>query len=69
MSAQLTHETAPATTTTTTPATATATATATNPGPLATLWHRIIMAIREMNYASQRIVEVQAPWTTDGGRR
>lgn len=61
MSAQLTHETAPASTTTPT--------TATNPGPLATLWHRIIMAIREMNYASQRIVEVQAPWTTDGGRR
>jgi hypothetical protein len=34
-------------------------------GPLAAVWHRIRLAVREMNYASRRIVEVQAPWTVD----
>jgi hypothetical protein len=38
---------------------------ATNPaghGLLRTMWHRIRAAVREMNYASRRVVEVQAPW-------
>jgi len=54
------HETVPATTTEPTAAT--------RRGPLAAVWHRILMAVREMNYASRRIVEVQAPWTVDGRR-
>lgn len=60
MSAQLMHETVPGTTI--------EPAAATKRGPLATVWHRILMAVREMNYASRRIVEVQAPWTVDGRR-
>jgi hypothetical protein len=28
-------------------------------------WHRILPAVREMNYASRRVVEVQAPWSVD----
>jgi hypothetical protein len=28
-------------------------------------WHRIRLAIQEMNYASRRVVERQAPWTVD----
>jgi hypothetical protein len=31
-------------------------------GPLSVAWHRVREAIAEMNYASRRIVEVQAPW-------
>ena len=27
--------------------------------------HRIHLAIQEMNYASRRVVEVQAPWSVD----
>jgi hypothetical protein len=27
--------------------------------------HRIHLAIQEMNYASRRVVERQAPWTVD----
>jgi hypothetical protein len=37
----------------------------TGPGPLRKAFHRILTAIREMNYASRRLVEVQAPWTVD----
>jgi hypothetical protein len=31
-------------------------------GLLRTMWHRICATVREMNYASRRLVEVQAPW-------
>jgi hypothetical protein len=34
-------------------------------GPLRRTFHRILLAIREMNYASRRLVEVQAPWAVD----
>jgi hypothetical protein len=27
--------------------------------------HRIHLAIQEMNYASRRVVELQAPWSVD----
>jgi hypothetical protein len=32
---------------------------------LRSAWHRIRLAISEMNYASRRVVEVQAPWSVD----
>jgi len=51
MSATLTHEGTQATTTP-----------ATGHGLLRAVWHRIRATIREMNYASRRLVEVQAPW-------
>jgi hypothetical protein len=28
-------------------------------------WHRIRRTVQEMNYASRRVVEVQAPWSVD----
>jgi hypothetical protein len=28
-------------------------------------WRRIRLAVQEMNYASRRVVEVQAPWIVD----
>jgi hypothetical protein len=28
-------------------------------------WRRVRLAIQEMNYASRRVVEHQAPWTVD----
>jgi hypothetical protein len=34
-------------------------------GGLRSPWHRILLAIREMNYASRRVVELQAPWSVD----
>ena len=34
-------------------------------GRLRGAWHQIRLAIGEMNYASHRVVEVQAPWTVD----
>ena len=36
--------------------------TAPAPGPLSVAWQRVRAAIADMNYASRRIVEVQAPW-------
>ena len=57
MSALATHEgTQPRTTQTVAPA---------DHGRLRGAWHRILLAIREMNYASGRVVEVQAPWSVD----
>jgi hypothetical protein len=53
MTAQLTHEVTQAETT------------GAGRGRLREAWHRIYLAIREMNYASRRIVEVQAPWCVD----
>ena len=37
----------------------------TRPGPLRRAFHRILQAIREMDYASHRLVAVQAPWAVD----
>ena len=34
-------------------------------GPLLGPWHRIRLTIQEMNYASRRVVELQAPWIVD----
>jgi hypothetical protein len=57
MTAQLTHEGTPARTTEpTTPA---------GRGRLREACHRIHLAIQEMNYASRRVVELQAPWSVD----
>jgi hypothetical protein len=28
-------------------------------------WHRVRLALQEMNYASRRVVERQAPWAVD----
>ena len=57
MSAQLTHEGIQARTTQPT--------TAAGPGRLRRVCHRIRLTVQEMNYASRRIVEVQAPWSVD----
>ena len=57
MTAQLTHEgTQARTTEPSTPA---------GRGRLREACHRIHLAIQEMNYASRRVVELQAPWTVD----
>ena len=37
------------------------------------LWYRLRLTVAEMNYATRRMVELQAPWTSDdhpsrGGR-
>jgi hypothetical protein len=57
MSAQLTHEGIQARTTQPpTPA---------SRGRLREVCHRIHLAIQEMNYASRRVVELQAPWSVD----
>jgi hypothetical protein len=34
-------------------------------GRLRSAWHRIRLAVAEMNYASRRIVELEAPWGVD----
>jgi hypothetical protein len=57
MSAQLTHEgTQPRTIETVTFA---------GRGRLRGAWHRIRLTVAEMNYATRRVVELQAPWTVD----
>ena len=30
------------------------------------LWYRLRLTVAEMNYATRRIVELQAPWISDG---
>jgi hypothetical protein len=40
-------------------------ATSTSRGLLRGAFHRIDLAIREMNYASRRMVELQVPWIAD----
>jgi hypothetical protein len=40
-------------------------ATAADRGRLRGAWHRILLAIQEMNYAARRVVELQAPWSVD----
>ncbi|MFY9850629.1 MAG: hypothetical protein WAK83_23945 [Trebonia sp.] len=57
MTAQLTHEGTQARTT--------EPATPAGRGRLRGACHRIHLAIQEMNYASRRVVELQAPWTVD----
>jgi hypothetical protein len=54
MSVQLAHEEIPA-----------RPAIAASRGPFRGAWHRIRSAIQEMNYASRRVIELQAPWTVD----
>jgi hypothetical protein len=34
-------------------------------GPVRRAWRRIRLTAREMNYASRRVVELQAPWSVD----
>ena len=57
MTAQLTHKGTRAQTT--------ESATAAGQGRLRQACHRIYLAIGEMNYASRRVVERQAPWAVD----
>jgi hypothetical protein len=57
MTAQLIHQGTQATTT--------ERAASTGRGPLRRAWHRIRLAVQEMNDASRRLVEVQAPWSVD----
>ena len=57
MTAQLTHERTQAPTK--------KAATPASRGRLQEACHRIHLAIQEINYASRRVVELQAPWTVD----
>jgi hypothetical protein len=57
MSAQLTHEGTQAKTT--------QPATPAGRGRLRSAWHRIRLTVAEMNYATRRVVELQAPWSVD----
>jgi hypothetical protein len=57
MTAQLTHEG--------TQARATEPATPAGRGRLREACHRIHLTVQEMNYASRRVVELQAPWSVD----
>jgi hypothetical protein len=57
MTAQLTHKGTQARTT--------RSASPAGRGRLRGACHRIHLAIQEMNYASRRVVEVQAPWSVD----
>jgi hypothetical protein len=38
-------------------------------GRLRVLWDRIYATLQDMNYASRRIVELQAPWIVDNQSR
>jgi hypothetical protein len=53
MSATLTHQGTQTTNTT---------AGSARRGGLRSAWHQIRLAVQEMNYASRRVVELQAPW-------
>jgi hypothetical protein len=33
------------------------------------LWYRLRLTVAEMNYATRRMVELQAPWISDDRRR
>jgi hypothetical protein len=61
MSAQLTHAENQAGTT--------RSATAAGRRPFRGMWHRIRLAIQEMNYASRRVSELLAPWSVEKQRR
>jgi hypothetical protein len=45
----------------------TGTAPAAPRGRIGATWHRVRETVAEMNYASRRVVETQAPWTADRG--
>ena len=60
MSAQLTHEGIQAK--------ATRPAVSASTGRLRNAWHQVRLAVAEMNYASRRLVELQAPWAIDEQR-
>jgi hypothetical protein len=60
MTAQLTHEATQARTT--------EPATPAVRGRLREACHRIRLTVKEMNYATRRVVEVQAPWSVDEQR-
>jgi hypothetical protein len=34
-------------------------------GRLGAAWHRLRGAVQDMNYASRRVIELQAPWIVD----
>jgi hypothetical protein len=34
-------------------------------GRLRSAWHRFRLTVAEMNYATRRVVELQAPWSVD----
>ena len=36
-----------------------------NGGRLRGAWHQIRLTVAEMNHATRRVVELQAPWTVD----
>lgn len=57
MSAQVMHEAMQDTTT--------SPAASSGAGRLQGAWHRIRSAVAEMNYATRRVAEVQAPWIVD----
>jgi hypothetical protein len=57
MSAQLTHKGIQPTTT--------QLVTFAGQGRLRGAWRRIRLTVAEMNYATRRVVELQAPWTVD----
>lgn len=33
------------------------------------LWYRLRLTVAEMNYATRRVVELQAPWIADSSHR
>ncbi len=57
MTAQLTHQGTQARTT--------GLAATAGRGRLRKAWHRVRLAVAEMNYASRRVVERQGPWAVD----
>jgi len=60
MSAQLTHKGIQSKTTRPTVSAST--------GRLHNAWHQIRLTVAEMNYATRRLVELQAPWAIDEKR-
>ncbi len=51
-----------------TQATTTSPASPAGRGRVRSACHRIALAVQEMNYASRRMVELQAPWIVDNQR-
>jgi hypothetical protein len=41
----------------------------TGPERLRCLWYRLRLTVAEMNYATRRVVEIQAPWIAGDGSR
>ena len=41
----------------------------TGPERLRCLWYRLRLTVAEMNYATRRAFEIQAPWIADGRPR